>query len=44
MQLMAFYAVRGYAPDKLAALSETEKIFLYAAMEQELKLMERRGL
>lgn len=39
---MAFYAVRGYKPGELAALSEVEKLFLVAAMEQELEMMKRR--
>lgn len=32
--MFAFYAVRGYKPSELANLTETEKIFLYCAMEQ----------
>ena len=33
MQLLAFFAARGYPPDVLASLSAREKLFLRAARE-----------
>ena len=37
LDMMAFYAVRGYSIEELVNLSETEKIFLACAREKYYK-------
>lgn len=37
MLVYAFWALRGYTPDKLAALSSSEYLFLAAVREEWLK-------